>query len=120
ENTGTHDLDDAIDSLNNLSNKLNTFSSLLEPLKEVVKDGDTNQIKKALQPIKDLSDNITETINKIDAEATSQTINKILTQLIATIKNAQGLLTQAQAIDFESLLSSTSKTVSNAITLLEK
>lgn len=120
ENTGTHDLDDAINSLKDLNSKLSTFSSLLEPLKEVVKDGDVTQITNALQPIKELSDSITETINKIDAKATSQTINKILTQLIATIKNAQGLLTKAQAIDFESLLSSTSKTVSNAITLLEK
>lgn len=120
ENTGTHDLDDAINYLKDLNSKLSTFSSLLEPLKEVVKDGDVTQITNALQPIKELSDSITETINKIDAKATSQTINKILTQLIATIKNAQGLLTKAQAIDFESLLSSTSKTVSNAITLLEK
>ncbi|MDT2742036.1 YhgE/Pip domain-containing protein [Lactococcus garvieae] len=120
ENTGTHDLDDAIISLQDLNSKLSTFSSLLEPLKKVVKDGDVTQIKTALQPIKDLSDSITETINKINAQATSQTIDKILTQLIATIKNAQGLLTRAQAIDFESLLSSTSKTVSNAITLLEK
>ncbi|USI65724.1 YhgE/Pip domain-containing protein [Lactococcus petauri] len=120
ENTGTHDLDDAINSLKDLNSKLSTFSSLLEPLKEVVKDGDVTQITNTLQPIKELSDSITETINKIDAKATSQTINKILTQLIATIKNAQGLLTKAQAIDFESLLSSTSKTVSNAITLLEK
>lgn len=120
ENTGTHDLDDAINSLKDLNSKLSTFSSLLEPLKEVVKDGDVTQITNALQPIKELSDSITETINKIDAKATSQTINKILTQLIDTIKNAQGLLTKAQAIDFESLLSSTSKTVSNAITLLEK
>ncbi|MDU3744258.1 YhgE/Pip family protein, partial [Enterococcus faecalis] len=41
-------------------------------------------------------------------------------KLIATIQNAQGQLNKAQQIDFEGLLSSTSQTVTNAISLLEK
>ncbi|MFK5242532.1 YhgE/Pip domain-containing protein, partial [Lactococcus lactis] len=40
--------------------------------------------------------------------------------LINTITDAKGLLNQAQQIDFDALLNSTSQTVSNAITILEK
>lgn len=118
--TGSHDLDGAINQLHSYSDGLTKLNEGLEKLKTDIANGNTIDIDKALGEIEALADNVSNLIDQIDINAVSQTINKILTQLIATIKNAQGLLTKAQAIDFESLLSSTSKTVSNAITLLEK
>lgn len=118
--TGSHDLDGAINQLNLYSEGLTKLNEGLEQLKTDIANGKDIDINKALGEIKALADNVSHLIDQIDINAVSQTIDKILTQLIATIKNAQGLLTKAQAIDFESLLSSTSKTVSNAITLLEK
>lgn len=118
--TGSHDLDGAINQLHSYSDGLTKLNEGLEKLKTDIANGNTIDIDKALGEIEALADNVSNLIDQIDINAVSQTINKILTQLIDTIKNAQGLLTKAQAIDFESLLSSTSKTVSNAITLLEK
>ncbi|MFK4877453.1 YhgE/Pip family protein [Lactococcus petauri] len=118
--TGSHDLDGAINQLHSYSDGLTKLNEGLEKLKTDIANGNTIDIDKALGEIEALADNVSNLIDQIDINAVSQTINKIITQLIATIKNAQGLLTKAQAIDFESLLSSTSKTVSNAITLLEK
>lgn len=118
--TGSHDLDGAINQLHSYSDGLTKLNEGLEKLKTDIANGNTIDIDKALGEIEALADNVSNLIDQIDINAVSQTINKILTQLIDTIKNAQGLLTKAQAIDFESLLSSTSKTVSNAIILLEK
>ncbi len=118
--TGSHDLDGAINQLNLYSEGLTKLNEGLEQLKTDIANGKDIDIDKALGEIEALANNVSHLIDQIDINAVSQTIDKILTQLIATIKNAQGLLTKAQAIDFESLLSSTSKTVSNAITLLEK
>lgn len=117
---GSHDLDGAINQLNLYSEGLTKLNEGLEQLKTDIANGKDIDIDKALGEIEALANNVSHLIDQIDINAVSQTIDKILTQLIATIKNAQGLLTKAQAIDFESLLSSTSKTVSNAITLLEK
>ncbi len=87
---------------------------------EFVQAGDISSIKAYLDQIDDLAKNISGLVSQIDVQDITAKVQNVLTQLIDTIKNAQGLLTKAQAIDFESLLSSTSKTVSNAITLLEK
>lgn len=119
--TGSHDLDGAINQLKEFSNTLTNIDAKLENLKAIVQSGKIpDDIDNALDEIDILAKNISSLINDINVQDTSQKIQDILTQLIDTIKNAQGLLTKAQAIDFESLLSSTSKTVSNAITLLEK
>lgn len=119
--TGSHDLDGAINQLKEFSNTLTNIDAKLENLKAIVQSGKIpDDIDNALDEIDILTKNISSLINDINVQDTSQKIQDILTQLIDTIKNAQGLLTKAQAIDFESLLSSTSKTVSNAITLLEK
>ncbi|MDN5628378.1 MAG: YhgE/Pip domain-containing protein [Lactococcus sp.] len=87
---------------------------------EFVQAGDISSIEAYLDQIDALAKNISGLVGQINVPDITAKVQSVLTQLIATIKNAQGLLTKAQAIDFESLLSSTSKTVSNAITLLEK
>lgn len=120
KNTGSNNLDGAITQLKTLDDELTKLDSQLESLKVAVQSGEAPDIDNALNEVEALANNLSALISKIDVKTISTTINSILTQLIDTIKNAQGLLTQAQAIDFESLLSSTSKTVSNAITLLEK
>jgi putative membrane protein len=119
-NTGSHDLDGAIQQLTAYSEGLTKLNEGLETLKSAIANGTTIDVDKELAKIEGLANNVSTLIDNIDVKATSTTINNILTQLIAIIQHAQGLLTKAQAIDFESLLNSTSKTVTNAITLLEK
>ncbi|MEY8443991.1 YhgE/Pip domain-containing protein [Lactococcus ileimucosae] len=118
--TGNHNFDSAIQKLKLYSEALIKLDGRLETLKTAIANGEAIDIDQALSEVETLANNLSALIDNIDVDAVSASLNKILTQLIATIKNAQGLLTKAQAIDFESLLNSTSKTVSNAIALLEK
>ena len=77
-----------------------------------VTDADLNAIQAEAQQVE-------ATVNSINPDAIENTVKTILDKLIATIQNAQGQLNKAQQIDFEGLLSSTSQTVTNAISLLE-
>ena len=120
ESAGNNEFDAAIKNLNDLSALLGDISTRLGKVNEFVQAGDISSIKAYLDQIDDLAKNISGLVSQIDVQDITAKVQNVLTQLIDTIKNAQGLLTKAQAIDFESLLSSTSKTVSNAITLLEK
>lgn len=120
ESAGNNEFDAAIKNLNDLSALLGDISTRLGKVNEFVQAGDISSVEAYLDQIDDLAKNISSLVSQIDVQDITTKVQNVLTQLIATIKNAQGLLTKAQAIDFESLLSSTSKTVSNAITLLEK
>lgn len=103
EATGNTDLQDTI-------NRLNTIDGIVVRLKT---DADLNAIQAEAQQVE-------ATVNSINPDAIENTVKTILDKLIATIQNAQGQLNKAQQIDFEGLLSSTSQTVTNAISLLEK
>ncbi|HAP4289633.1 TPA: YhgE/Pip domain-containing protein [Enterococcus faecalis] len=103
EATGNTDLQDTI-------NRLNTIDGIVVRLKT---DVDLNAIQAEAQQVE-------ATVNSINPDAIENTVKTILDKLIATIQNAQGQLNKAQQIDFEGLLSSTSQTVTNAISLLEK
>ncbi|WP_270231424.1 YhgE/Pip domain-containing protein [Lactococcus formosensis] len=120
ESAGNNEFDTAIKNLNDLSALLGDISTRLGKVNEFVQAGDISSIEAYLDQIDDLAKNISGLVSQIDVQDITAKVQNVLTQLIDTIKNAQGLLTKAQAIDFESLLSSTSKTVSNTITLLEK
>ena len=67
-----------------------------------------------------MATNISSIVGSVDVNGISNTVSTILNKLTSTIQNAQGQLNKAQQIDFEGLLSSTSQTVTNAISLLEK
>ena len=120
ESAGNNEFDATIKNLQDLSALLGDISTRLGKVNEFVQAGDISSIEAYLDQIDALAKNISGLVGQINVPDITAKVQSVLTQLIATIKNAQGLLTKAQAIDFESLLSSTSKTVSNAITLLEK
>ncbi|MFK4966151.1 YhgE/Pip family protein [Lactococcus garvieae] len=120
ESAGNNEFDATIKNLQDLSALLGDISTRLGKVNEFVQAGDISSIEVYLDQIDALAKNISGLVGQINVPDITAKVQSVLTQLIATIKNAQGLLTRAQAIDFESLLSSTSKTVSNAITLLEK
>lgn len=122
ESAGNNEFDTTIKNLQDLSALLGDISTRLGKVNEFVQAGDISSIESYLSEIEALAQRISDISSQIIKNLPDITakVQSVLTQLIATIKNAQGLLTKAQAIDFESLLSSTSKTVSNAITLLEK
>ncbi|MGH1789452.1 YhgE/Pip family protein [Enterococcus faecalis] len=114
EATGNTDLQDTI-------NRLNTIDGIVVRLKTDVDNIDVNAVTDAdLNAIQAEAQQVEATVNSINPNAIENTVKTILDKLIATIQNAQGQLNKAQQIDFEGLLSSTSQTVTNAISLLEK
>ncbi|EGO7921753.1 YhgE/Pip domain-containing protein [Enterococcus faecalis] len=114
EATGNTDLLDTI-------NRLNTIDGIVVRLKTDVDNIDVNAVTDAdLNAIQAEAQQVEATVNSINPDAIENTVKTILDKLIATIQNAQGQLNKAQQIDFEGLLSSTSQTVTNAISLLEK
>ncbi|MGO3913255.1 YhgE/Pip family protein [Enterococcus viikkiensis] len=100
-------------ALNNLNDRLNDLNTAIQ-------SGNIDQIRSFLQQVQDAASNVASVVNSINAEQVGQTVSTILDKLINTITTAQGVLNQAQQIDFASLLNSTEGTVSNAITFLEK
>lgn len=114
EATGNTALQDTI-------NRLNTIDGIVVRLKTDVDNIDVNAVTDAdLNAIQAEAQQVEATVNSINPNAIENTVKTILDKLIATIQNAQGQLNKAQQIDFEGLLSSTSQTVTNAISLLEK
>ncbi|MBM9830468.1 YhgE/Pip domain-containing protein [Enterococcus faecalis] len=114
EATGSTALQDSID-------KLNQLNQIISDLKTVVDGIDVNAVTNDdLTTIQDQAKQVQDTAAKIHPDEISNTVSTILNKLTSTIQNAQGQLNKAQQIDFEGLLSSTSQTVTNAISLLEK
>ncbi|EOI88981.1 YhgE/Pip domain-containing protein [Enterococcus faecalis EnGen0294] len=100
---------------------MNTIDGIVVRLKTDVDNIDVNAVTDAdLNAIQAEAQQVEATVNSINPDAIENTVKTILDKLIATIQNAQGQLNKAQQIDFEGLLSSTSQTVTNAISLLEK
>lgn len=105
--------------------QLNDVYTLLDGLKNRVDAIDvdtisTTELQNILNEIQTTAATISGLASSINVEQVSTTVNTLLTQLIATIDTAQGLLQKAQQIDFDTLLASTEKTVTNAIAILEK
>ena len=100
-------------ALSNLNDRLNDLNNAIQ-------SGNIDQVKSFLAQVRQAAENIANVVNGINAEQVGQTVSTILDKLINTITTAQGVLNQAQQIDFASLLNSTEGTVSNAITFLEK
>lgn len=106
--------------LSNVKNSLGDLSNRFGHLNDLVQNGSTKDAKAFLGEINDFAVNVANATKGINAEQVGQTVSSILDKLINTITTAQGVLNQAQQIDFASLLNSTEGTVSNAITFLEK
>ncbi|GAA2906566.1 YhgE/Pip family protein [Enterococcus pseudoavium] len=106
--------------LTNAKQTLSNLNDRLNRLNTAIQDGDITQAKEFLEQVQQAAKNVADVVNSINAEQVGQTVSSILDKLINTITTAQGVLDQAQQIDFTSLLNSTEGTVSNAITFLEK
>ncbi|MDN6003346.1 MAG: YhgE/Pip domain-containing protein [Enterococcus sp.] len=106
--------------LTNAKQALDNLNGRLGDLNNAIQSGNIEQAKNFLQQVQDAANNVASAVGSINPEQVGQTVSTILDKLIATITTAQGVLNQAQQIDFASLLNSTEGTVSNAIAFLEK
>ena len=99
--------------LSNLQNRLSALNT-------AVQNEDTKAIDELLDQIDAVVNNINGIIAGINTGQISSTVTSLLDQVIDTIGTAQGALSKADQIDFDSLLSSTKATVTNAVAILEK
>lgn len=113
-------LNTIIGQLGDINNVLDNLSNHMGSINQAIQDNNLDNAKKLLEDIGEIATQLESATKAINAEQISQTVSTILDKLINTITTAQGVLNQAQQIDFASLLNSTEGTVSNAITFLEK
>ncbi|MGM0328410.1 YhgE/Pip family protein [Enterococcus sp. AZ084] len=119
-NAGNTKLQPIIDTLKSVKPVLTDLQNRLTRLNEAVQAGDVSQVTKLLQEVRDAANSVNGLINSINVDEVSTTVQSILTQVIDTISTAQGALSKADQIDFDSLLNSTKATVTNAVAILEK
>lgn len=118
EAAGNNDLAIPIQGLKDL---ISVLTGLQKRIDEIdVNSTTVEDIKNVVKEIQIVSKEVSKSLSGVTANNVSNTVSNITSKLIATIQNAQGQLKKAQQIDFEGLLSSTSQTVTNAISLLEK
>ncbi|OJG38567.1 membrane protein [Enterococcus dispar] len=113
-------LQDLISRLNNAKTLIGGLANRVTTLNGYIQTGDVNAALNFIDQVQNVGDEVNNVLSGIDATKISSEISKGLTQLITTINTADGLLTKAQHIDFQSLLSSTKTTITNAIKILEK
>lgn len=109
-----------VSQLGNVKNSLGDLSNRLGNLNNLVQNGSPAEAIAYLDQIRTVSKNIANLVAQIDVNQASKTITDVLDKVISTITTAQGVLNQAQQIDFASLLNNTQQTVANAIPILEK
>lgn len=109
-----------INQLHTINTALDTLTQRLANLKQAVQNNNVDDIRNYLGQIQDAANNVANLANAIDVQQISNTITTVLDKVISTITTAQGVLNQAQQIDFASLLNNTQQTVANAIPILEK
>ncbi|WP_251865400.1 YhgE/Pip domain-containing protein [Enterococcus malodoratus] len=99
---------------------LDYLNGRLGDLNNAIQSGNVEQVEEFLEQVQSAAGRVANSVGSINPQQIGQTVSTILDKLINTITTAQGVLNQAQQIDFASLLNSTEGTVSNAITFLEK
>ncbi|OQO82268.1 YhgE/Pip domain-containing protein [Enterococcus durans] len=120
ENAGNTKLQNIIDALNNAKPVLSILQEPVTALNQAIQSGNIENVKTLLGQVQDAAKNVNSLVSAIDPAQASSTVESILNQVISTIETAQGALSKADQIDFDSLLSSTKATVTNAVAILEK
>lgn len=119
-NAGNTKLQPIIDTLKSVKPVLTDLQNRLTRLNEAVQAGDVSQVTSLLEEVQAAANSVNGLISSINVDEVSTTVESILTQVIDTISTAQGALSKADQIDFDSLLNSTKATVTNAVAILEK
>ena len=120
ENAGNTKLQNIIDALNNAKPVLSILQERVTALNQAIQSGNIENVKTLLGQVQDAAKNVNSLVSAIDPAQASSTVESILNQVISTVETAQGALSKADQIDFDSLLSSTKATVTNAVAILEK
>ncbi|MGM0107085.1 YhgE/Pip family protein [Enterococcus sp. AZ172] len=119
-NAGNTKLQPIIDTLKSVKPVLTDLQNRLTRLNEAVQAGDVSQVTSLLEEVQAAANSVNRLISSINVNEVSTTVESILTQVIDTISTAQGAMSKADQIDFDSLLNSTKATVTNAVAILEK
>lgn len=120
QQAGNQDLQGAIDQVNHLNQLVTDLKNRIDSFLQTETNFDVDQVVALANQISSVGQGISQLANSIDVNGVQTTVNNVLDQLITTVSGAQDLLAKANGIDFNSLLNSTEKTVTDAIAILEK
>lgn len=118
QQAGNQSLQSAIDNLTQISHLLGNLKQKVETID--VENITTKELQAVLNDLQIVANDMNNGASSIEPDSIAATVNELLTKLLTTIGTAQGLLAEAKKIDINTLLNSTEKTVTNAISILEK
>lgn len=113
-------LQNIVSQLENVKTLIQGLQTRVNNLNAAIQAGNIDEATNALGAVSDLANQLNSALGNISADNIAAQVDKGLQLVISTMKDAQTAIGKAQGIDFTSLLSNTSKTVSNAVDLLEK
>ena len=113
-------LQNIVSQLENVKVLIQGLQTRVKNLNAAIQAGDISGATTALGAVEDFANQINAALSAINVDDIAADITKGLELAITTMKDAQSVIGKAQAIDFTSLLNNTSKTVANAVSLLEK
>ncbi|MDT2757405.1 YhgE/Pip domain-containing protein [Enterococcus asini] len=113
-------LQNIVSQLENVKVLIQGLQTRVNNLNAAIQAGDISGATTALGAVEDFANQINAALSAINVDDIATDITKGLELAITTMKDAQSAIGKAQAIDFTSLLNNTSKTVANAVSLLEK
>ncbi|MBF8807297.1 MAG: YhgE/Pip domain-containing protein [Enterococcus lacertideformus] len=120
EQAGNTKLQQIINTLNSIKPVLSDLQNRLPALRQAIQEGNVDSVSNLLGQVQSAATNVNQLVTGIDANQVGAIVSSLLDQVIHTIETAQGALSKADQIDFESLLNSTKATVTNAVVILEK
>ena len=115
------DFSEIIQHLNQVNELLAVTSQSATQLAEITDSISKTELQQFLNDLQSLTERLASLGNSIDVEAVSRQVHVLLeNKLLPALENTQELLEASKNVDLEALLQATEKTVSNAVTILEK
>lgn len=115
------DFSEIIQHLNQANELLAVTSQSATQLAEITDSISKTELQQFLSDLQLLTERLASLGNSIDVEAVSRQVHVLLeNKLLPALENTQELLEASKNVDLEALLQATEKTVSNAVTILEK
>lgn len=114
-------LQDLNTRLGNAGNLISDLQGRLQNLATAVQAGkNEHAVQDALSSVQSIANQLNNVLADIDTQQIQSAISSSLTTAIDGLTQAQDAINKAQQLDLDSLLTNTEKTVSNAISILEK
>lgn len=104
----------------NAKSNLTVLQTRLSQITTQVQQGNMAEAQSNLKALANFAGEISNSLGEINGSQVAEKIKTALSKTLTTLQAADRLLTQAQALDLDKFLQATEKTISDAVTMLEK